>query len=78
MNWIKQLFQDEDGDSDEMALLTVCGFFTFLGLEIYSVVFVPGFKFDPNSFGIGMGAALGAASAGMGWKSNQEGKRNAS
>lgn len=77
MNWIKQLFQDEDGEADEMALLAICGFFTFLGLEIYSVVFVPDFKFDPNSFGVGMGAALGAAAAGMGWKSHQEGKRNA-
>lgn len=75
-DWLKQLLQDEDGEADEMALLSILGVLTFLGCEIYSVVAVEGFRFDPQTFGVGLGAALGAAAAGMGWKSKQEGMRN--
>lgn len=74
--WLKQLLQDEDGEADEMALLSIAGVLTFLGCEIYSVVAVAGFVFDPQAFGVGLGTALGAAAAGMGWKSKQEGLRN--
>lgn len=64
----KDLFTDpEQRHSDEMALCAVIGFLTFVGLSIYSVV-AQGHQFDPQTYGIGMGAAIGAAAAGMGLK----------
>ena len=52
MIWLKQLFQDEDGEADEMALLAIVGFAAFVFCEVYSVLFVEDFKFDPQTFGI--------------------------
>ena len=72
MIWLKQLFQDEDGEADEMAFLAIIGFAAFVFCEVYSVLFVEDFKFDPQTFGIGFGAALGAAAAGMGYKRAKE------
>lgn len=74
MKWIQQLFQDHTGQADEIATLAIIGFLTFVGCEIYSVVAVSGYKFDPQTFGIGFGAALGAVATGMGIKTGQEKK----
>ncbi len=70
MTFLKQLFTDSSGQADEMALLAIIGFFVFLGLEICTVY--QGKPFDPQAFGIGYGACLGAAAAGMGWKAKLE------
>jgi hypothetical protein len=72
IHWLKRLFTDKDGDADEMALLTVCAVFVYLGLETYSVLYVKEFRFDPQSFGIGLAALIGAAAAGIGYKSSKE------
>lgn len=74
MNWFKQLFHDNAGNADEMATLAIIGFLSFVFCELYSVIYVHDFKFDPQAFGIGLGAALGAAAAGMGIKAGQEKK----
>lgn len=65
-----QLFCDKDGYADEMAFLSVAGVAVFLGLEIYSVLH--GAVFDPQAFGIGLGSVIGAAAAGIGFKSRME------
>ena len=72
MLFFKQLFQGKNGTADEMAVLSVLGVLTFLGLAAFSVIW-KGQTFDPQAFGIGLGAAIGAASMGMGLKARQEG-----
>lgn len=70
MSFLKQLFTDQNGQADEMATLAIIGFFVFLSLEVWTVY--QGKSFDPQAFGIGYGACLGAAAAGMGWKAKLE------
>lgn len=65
--WLAALLTDANNRADEMAVLTILGVLTFLGLSIYSVV-VRGQTFDPSSYGTGLASALGAASIGMGLK----------
>lgn len=55
-----------------MAVLSVLGVLTFLGLAIYSIAF-KGQPFDPQAFGTGLGLAIGAAAVGMGLKAKMEG-----
>ena len=59
---------DVQGRSDEMALLAILGVLTFLSLQIFVVV-ARHQNFEPESFGVGFGAAIGAAATGMGLKS---------
>ena len=63
------LVSDVQGRSDEMALLAILGVLTFLGLQIFAVV-VRQQHFEPEAFGLGFGAAIGAAATGMGLKSH--------
>ena len=70
MNFIKQLFHDQNGQADEMATLAIAGFIVFLVCEVVSVLHSG--KFDPQAFGIGYGACMGAAAAGMGIKAKLE------
>ena len=70
MNFLKQLFTDSKGQADEMATLAILGFMVFLICELVSVL--NSGKFDPQAFGIGYGACLGAAAAGMGIKAKLE------
>ena len=73
MNWLSGLFADPNSrHADEMACLCVLGVLTFLGLAVFAVV-VKGQAFDPQSYGIGLGSAIGAAAAGMGLKARMEG-----
>lgn len=72
IDWTKKLLTDKDGDADEMALLTTLSVIAYIGLEIYSVGWVKEFRFDPQAFGIGLGALIGAAAAAMGYKSSKE------
>jgi len=69
--FLRQLFQGKGGTADEMAVLAVLGVLVFLGLATYSVVW-KGQQFDPQAFGIGLGAAIGAAATGMGFKARSE------
>jgi predicted permease len=62
------LVSDEQGRSDEMALLAILGVLTFIALQIFAVV-VRHQHFEPEAFGVGFGAAIGAAATGMGLKS---------
>ena len=62
------LLQDpEQRHADEMALLSILGVLAYVGLSAWSVMY-QGHQFDPQSYGIGLGAAIGAAAAGMGLK----------
>lgn len=64
-NFIGQLLSDGHGQTDEQALISLLGAVVFFGLEIYSVVW-HGQNFDAFGFGAGIGALLGATSAGFG------------
>ena len=69
MKWfLLSLVTDSRGRSDEMAILSILGVVTFIGLEVFSVV-VGHHVFEPDRFGIGLGSAIAAASIGMGLKS---------
>jgi len=59
------LLSDGHGQTDEQALISLTGAAVFFGLEIYSVAW-HGQNFDPFGFGAGIGALLGATSAGFG------------
>jgi hypothetical protein len=63
--FLAALLSDGNGQADEQALIAICGALVFFGLEIYSVVW-HGQNFDPFGFGAGIGALLGATSAGFG------------
>lgn len=71
--WIKDLFFDANGDSDETVLYALLGILTFNGLAIWNVV-VKAVPFDMQSYGIGFGAILAAVFAGYGLKSKLERK----
>lgn len=64
-SFIAALLSDSNGQTDEQALISLCGAAVFFGLEIYSVIW-HGQNFDPFGFGAGIGALLGATSAGFG------------
>ncbi len=63
--FIRQLLDDGRGNTDEQAVISLLGAAVFLGLEIYAVVW-HGQNFDAFGFGAGIGALLGATSAGFG------------
>jgi len=69
--FLSQLFSDKTGQADEMAALSILGVAVYLGLAIYAVV-QKGQAFDPQAFGIGLGAVIGAAATGMGFKARSE------
>jgi hypothetical protein len=60
-----KLITDNQGNTDEQALISIIGAGVFFGLEIYSVAF-HGQPFDAFGFGAGIGTLLGATSAGFG------------
>ncbi len=64
-HFFNALLTDNQGRPDEQALISVIGAIVFFSLEIYSVA-VRGQNFDPFGFGAGIGALLGATSAGFG------------
>lgn len=63
-----ELISDADGRSDELALLSICGVLTFIGLELFAVV-VRHQLFHPEAFGMGLGSAIAAGAFGMGVRS---------
>lgn len=60
-----ELVSDPQGRSDELALLSICGVMSFIGLELFAVV-VRHQMFQPEGFGIGLGSAIAAGAFGMG------------
>lgn len=70
--FLKELLTDAQGRADEMALLTILGLVSFIGLEIFAVV-VRHQRFDAGGYGMGLGSAIGAATIGMGLKSRFRG-----
>lgn len=73
IEWLKKLFNDKDGDADEMATCVILLTVAFIGHSAYAVV-ANHQPFDLQAFGIGGGALIGAAATGMGIKSKQENK----
>jgi hypothetical protein len=67
MRWLGQLFAGADGKADEMSALCIAGVLSFIALGVYAVVWNHQ-AFDPMGYGTGLGAAIGAAAAGMGVK----------
>jgi hypothetical protein len=72
IHWLKRLFTDKDGDADEMAVLVVAAVAVMLFCELYSVLYVKDFKFNPQEFGIGVGGLIGIAAGAIGYKSSKE------
>ncbi|MCF3945322.1 hypothetical protein AiwAL_04605 [Acidiphilium sp. AL] len=66
--FLLSLVSDSKGRSDEMAMLSILGVLTFIGLEAFSVI-LRHQPFEPDRFGMGLGSAIGAAAIGMGLKS---------
>lgn len=60
-----ELVSDAQGRSDEMALLSICGVVSYIGLEIFSVV-VRHQPFQPEGFGMGLSSAIAAGAFGLG------------
>lgn len=60
-----ELVSDAEGRSDELALLSICGVLTYIGLELFAVV-VRHQLFHPEGFGMGLGSAIAAGAFGMG------------
>ncbi len=67
--WLTELLTDSHGQTDEQALISLIGAGVFFGLEIYSVV-IRCQPFDAFGFGAGIGALLGATSAGFGLRAH--------
>jgi hypothetical protein len=72
--WLKNLFTDANGDSDETVLYAVLGIVMFNALALMSVLKSPTHAFDMQSYGIGFAAILAAVFAGYGIKSKLERK----
>lgn len=51
-----------------MAVLSICGVMTYIGLELFAVV-VRHQMFQPEGFGMGLGSAIAAGAFGMGLRS---------
>ncbi|MDD2877995.1 MAG: hypothetical protein PHT60_13650 [Acidiphilium sp.] len=60
-----ELVSDANGRSDEMAVLSIIGVITFIGLELFTVL-VRHQLFDPEHFGMGLGSTIAAGALGMG------------
>jgi hypothetical protein len=72
MKLLKDCFTTADGESFDIGrVLWAQGVIVFLGLAIYSVV-GQGRPFDMQAFGIGLGAALAAGGAALGFKARTE------
>lgn len=67
----RELIVGPKDNAEGLTLMTWLGMLTYLGLAIWAVV-GKGQPFDPQAYGIGFGAALGAAAAGLGLKSRFE------
>lgn len=63
-----ELISDSNGRSDEMAVLSIIGVLSFIGLEIFTVLFRHQ-SFEPERFGMGLGSAIAAGAIGMGLSS---------
>ncbi|MGC9269012.1 hypothetical protein [Acidiphilium sp.] len=63
-----ELVSDANGRSDEMAVLSIIGVLTFIGLELFTVL-VRHQQFEPERFGMGLGSAIAAGAIGMGLSS---------
>jgi hypothetical protein len=60
-----ELVSDSNGRSDELAVLSILGVVSFIGLEVFTVL-VRHQQFDPERFGMGLGSAIAAGAIGMG------------
>jgi len=72
--WLKDLFTDSNGDSDETVLYAMLGIVMFNVLALLSVLKSPTHAFDMQAYGIGFGSILAAVFAGYGWKAKLERK----
>ena len=70
-NCLSKLTDGPDGEPCEMVILSILGVLTFIGLSIWAVVH-DAKPFDYQAYGIGLGAALSAASIGIGIKNSKE------
>ncbi|MFP5250231.1 MAG: hypothetical protein ACLGP3_10440 [Acidobacteriota bacterium] len=72
---LAQFVQDDQGNWDEQALLSIVGVLGFWFCVIWSVVKL-GQHFDAQAVGIGFGAVMGATLGGLAYREKQ-GARNA-
>jgi hypothetical protein len=63
-----EMITDANGRADELALLSIMGVLSFIGLELFSVL-VRHQGFEPERFGMGLGSAIAAGAIGMGLNS---------
>lgn len=68
--WISRLFRKPNGDADVWATMTILATLGMIGSQIFALY--KGQAFDAQGFGIGFGALLGAAAAGLGFKAKGE------
>lgn len=61
------LVSDATGRADAMALMSIAGMISFIGLELFAVI-IRHQMFEPERFGMGLGSALAAGAIGMGLK----------
>lgn len=71
--WLKDLLTDANGDADETVLYAFLGIMTFVWMQVYDVIYLK-HAFNPQGFGVGMGAILAGVFAGYGAKSKLERK----
>lgn len=70
--WIKNLMTGKDNETyDFIRVAAILGVIQGLGLTLYTVVCQQQ-HFNLEQFGVGLGAMLGGAGAGIGLKSNTE------
>ncbi len=63
-----EMISDANGRADELALLSIVGVLSFIGLELFSVL-IRHQSFEPEQFGMGLGSAIAAGAIGMGLSS---------
>jgi hypothetical protein len=65
---LAELISDSNGRADELAVLSIIGVLSFIGLELFAVL-VRHQAFEPERFGMGLGSAIAAGAIGMGLSS---------
>lgn len=68
---LREILMGPKTEADGILLASWLGLLTFLSLEIFSVV-VQQKEFDPQAFGLGLGAVIGAGGLAQGFKNRME------
>lgn len=68
--WLSTFLTNQNGKSDTMLTMAVLGVVSYVGFEGYALI-VQHQHFQAFSYATGLGAAIAAASAGMGYRTAQ-------